>query len=248
MKDFFDLYKLYLKINRMGWVKSKRKGPGGIGYTFETLLGKEEDDFQIPDFKSIEIKTMRFFSKRTLHLFTLTPDGDFLFPIKRLLDTIGYPSKFDVSCKIFQANANACEYSMVGLSKKIRLNVNYEKQKVELLAFKSSGQKIDVNISWSFELLEKTLESKLKNLAIVMAKHKVLNNEEYFHYSKIIFYKIRDFDTFISLIEKGIITIIFNIDVFKSGKRIGQVHDHGTGFCINLNNVDSLYKKIILDV
>ena len=248
MKDFFDLYNLYLKINRMGWIKSKRKGPGGIGYTFETLLGKEEDDFQIPDYKSIEIKAMRFKSRRVLHLFTLTPDGDFLFPIKRLLGKIGYPSKINPSCNIFRANISACEYSMIGWSRRVRLEVNYEAKKIELLAFKSNGEKIDVDISWSFELLEKTLDTKLKNLAIIMADHKMVNGEEYFQYMRIIFYKLREFDKFISSIEKGVITISFNIDVFKSGNRIGQIHDHGTCFCINVKNIDDLYKKIILDV
>lgn len=248
MKDFYDLYNLYSHVNKMGWVKSLRKGPGGIGYTFETLIGKEEEDFPIPDFNSIEIKTMRYKSKKTLHLFTLTPDGDYLFPIKRILDTLGYPSKWNRDYKMLMVNVNAKEYSFIGLSKKIRLNVNRKEQKIELLAFKSNGEEIDIDVSWSFDWLKQVLEAKLNNLAVIKAYHKIIAGQEYFNYSNISFYKLKSFETFISLIYDGVINVTFNIDIFKSGRRIGQVHDHGTSFWINLDNIDLLYKKINLDL
>ena len=53
------LYKEFLKIKKKGWIKTMKKGYGGVGYTFERLLGKEVDSFRIPDFHGIEIKTMR---------------------------------------------------------------------------------------------------------------------------------------------------------------------------------------------
>ncbi len=59
----------------MGWIESKRKGTTGIGYTFETLLGKEEESFPIPDYGSIEIKTRYRNAKFPITLFNATPDG-----------------------------------------------------------------------------------------------------------------------------------------------------------------------------
>ena len=40
----------FFEIKRTGWIKSMRNGPAGIGFTFEKLLGKEEDHFFLPDF------------------------------------------------------------------------------------------------------------------------------------------------------------------------------------------------------
>ena len=88
-ENFKVLYKKFVDIRNMGWIQSKRKGTTGIGYTFETLLEKPEEHFPIPDFEDIEIKTMRKFSKKILHLFSITPDGDFLFPMKRALNILG---------------------------------------------------------------------------------------------------------------------------------------------------------------
>ena len=87
MQEDIDSFKnIFLKIKKMGYVKSKRRGDTGIGYTFEELIDKPEENFPIPDYNSIEIKTCRKSSNKAIHLFSATPDGDFLFPVKRVVD------------------------------------------------------------------------------------------------------------------------------------------------------------------
>ena len=61
---------------------------------------------------------------------------------------------------------------------------------------------------------------------------------DYYYYHTINFYKLRDFDTFINLIEKGIIEISFKIGYYKTGKRMGNIYDHGTDFSINIGNIN----------
>ena len=56
-KNFNSLYFRFLRIKQLGWIKSMRKGPTGVGYTFEELLNKKEDHLPLPDYKGIEIKT-----------------------------------------------------------------------------------------------------------------------------------------------------------------------------------------------
>lgn len=56
------LNKKFLEIKKMGWIKSKRKGHTGVGMTFEYLIGTNENNFEIPDFNGIEIKTKRNYS------------------------------------------------------------------------------------------------------------------------------------------------------------------------------------------
>jgi hypothetical protein len=44
------------EVKGRGWIDTMRAGDTGIGYTFETLLGIEENNDQTADFKGIEIK------------------------------------------------------------------------------------------------------------------------------------------------------------------------------------------------
>lgn len=80
-----ELYHSYLEINRLGWIKTMRNGYGGIGYTYESLLNKEEDTFPLADYKGIEIKTMRKNSRRVLHLFNIHQTVIICFQLKEFL-------------------------------------------------------------------------------------------------------------------------------------------------------------------
>ena len=50
--NFDTLLQKFEEIKEMGWIKSLRKGPTGIGYTFEKLIGKDEDSLCCPDFNA----------------------------------------------------------------------------------------------------------------------------------------------------------------------------------------------------
>ena len=63
MNDFYELYKNFMRIKKMGWIRTMRNGSTGVGYTFESLLNKNEVSFNVPDFGDIEIKTKRYFTK-----------------------------------------------------------------------------------------------------------------------------------------------------------------------------------------
>ena len=84
-KQMRDLLVEFLKIKNKGWIKSLRKGPTGIGYTFETLLGKPEETFPIADYRGIEIKVKRKYSKGTITLFNAAPDNE-LFITKQIYE------------------------------------------------------------------------------------------------------------------------------------------------------------------
>lgn len=55
------------------WYLTHRKGDTGIGKTFEDLLGKEEDNFQLPDFENIELKA-HLDNNSLITLFTKSPN------------------------------------------------------------------------------------------------------------------------------------------------------------------------------
>ena len=208
------------------------------------LLKKEEDDFPTPDYHDIEIKVMNDNTKTNLHLFSLMPDGDYLFPIKRILQEIGYPIKSSQNERVLYQTFNSSSYTKLLFGQKGIIHVNYNESKVELMVLDHKNENINVGISWSFDYLKKRLELKLKYLAFIRVSSCIICGEGYYHYHTINFYKLRGFDSFIDLIDKGIIEITFKIGMHKFGNKVGKPYDHGTDFSIKVSNLDLLYDKI----
>ena len=241
-ENLIDLNKSFLEIKKKGFIKSKRKGSTGIGYTFEELLNKNEDNFSFPDYNGIEIKTFRRNSRQEIHLFSATPDGDFLFPIDRLIRKLGYPDRLNPNHKVFNMRFNGKCYTKIGLYKLAKIFV--ENEKISFNGYDRKYGDLKMDISWSFELLRKKLEIKLNYLAIIKAENKYINNEEYFFYYDIKFYKLKSFDVFIDLLKKGFVTISFNVGVYRDKKRDGKMHDRGTGFKIKVKDLNLLFDEI----
>ncbi len=235
--DMKELLNMFNIIKSMGYVHSKRKGSTGVGYTFECLINKEEDSNPGPDFKSIEIKTMRFVSKQKVHLFNAAPDGDCDFPIKNVLDKLGY-KKNDVKACYISVVAN--KMTSIGYYKRAILIVNYDKEKIYLKGYNPYGNELGLNVSWSFERLKEKINTKLKKMAIIKAQNKFLNNNELFYYDRITFYKLKSFNTFIKLIEEGIIKVTFKVkEQFDE-----HLENHGVDFSIEIKDIELLFDKI----
>ena len=243
-EEIKSLNKQFERIRDIGWIKERTRGLGSCGYTFERLLEKSEDDFPVPDYNNIEIKVMNDNTKTNLHLFNLTPDGDYLFPIKRLLYEIGCPEKDDRTKRKLYVTLNATSFKKLVFGRKAKISVNYEKAKIELIILNNKDEDINIGVSWSFDYLKERLELKLKYLAFIRASSTIICGEGYYHYHKINFYKLRDFNTFIDLIDKGIIEITFKIGTHKEGTKIGKVYDHGTDFSIRVIDIERLFEEI----
>ena len=87
------------------------------------------------------------------------------------------------------------------------------------------------------------LYSKMKILAYIEADSKYINNCEYFMYNEIIFYRLKGFDTFIDLLDKGIININFKVGGYIDEK-LSLIDSHGVSFCIKSTNLNLLYDCI----
>ena len=129
---------------------------------------------------------------------------------------------------------------MIGLYYIYRIKVDRTKQLIRLLISNYNTTYIDSSISWSFDYLRDKLYRKLKYLALVYAKSKFIDGEEYFLYNRIAFFKLRGFDSFLDLIENGKIHIQFNArSIYSNGKH--KIHDHGTAFKIHERDVQLLF-------
>ena len=238
------LYNKYLQISKLGWVKGISNTKGNIGITFEHLLEKEKENFPLPDYLGFEIKTYENKTRELIHLFNLTPDGDYLFPIPRILKKLGCPDKEKPQYKIFYRSFGARKYTSIGLFKKGKLIMNYSQEKVELHVYDEKNRDIEIGVSWSFESLKERLYLKLGYLAFIKADSKIINDEKYFYYNKIKFYKLKSFKKFLYLIDHNYIEATFKIGVFKEEKREGQIYDHGTDFSIKVYNISDLFEEI----
>ena len=78
------LYKLFLKIKEKGLFKGLTNNPGEVGLNFEKLIGNTGGDFNIPDFRDIEIKCINTSKNTDVCLFSSAPYGSVPFPILKL--------------------------------------------------------------------------------------------------------------------------------------------------------------------
>ncbi len=243
-KSIKQLKQDFERIKNMGWIESRRQGPTGVGYTFESLLGKEEENFELPDYQDIEIKTHLTFGRGKMKLFAATPDGDYLFPIQNIVTKYGYPDKDLPNYKVFKGAISSQKFTPIGTHYLFKIVVNLKEEKLQLLVVNHQLEKESEEVSWSFQMLQEKLTRKLQTLAVVSAYQKERNGKPFYQYHNIRFFSLKGFDVFLKLIESGVVQINFTIGIFKKGDRMGQLHDHGTEFIIQEKDLEKLYSII----
>ena len=236
-----ELHDKFLEIKNRGWIQGVRNGTSNIGDTFERLVGVPQNGFEIPDYKGIEIKTKRNTSKSYITLFSATPDGPHFHEVDRLKNKYGYPHSKHKEYKVLNNCVFVGYCKLIGLNYYFKLKIDRKNQKLFLLIFDKQGILIEDDVFWYFDTLKEKLCRKFSILAYINADTKNVNNIEYFKYTKITFYLLKDFDTFIYLMEKNIIRVEFKIGVYLSGKKKGQLYDHGTSFQIKEENLHRLF-------
>ena len=240
-QDVIELYKKFQSIKDRKWVKNIGIGTGSMGTTFEYLIGREENSLEIPDFGEIEIKTKHFNSKSYISLFHMTPCGRYYHEVERLKDIYGYPDRTLPQYKVLNNSVFCTCRTNIGKRYQFMLKVEKKEERIYLCIFDKLGILIEKDVYWDFDTIKEKLYRKLKMLALIKGRTKKINGERFYHFFDMKLYCLKDFSTFISLIEKGVIRINFSIGVFKHGKRRGQIHDHGTSFDIQECDLLKLY-------
>lgn len=251
MKQYYDnidniiteLYDKFIHIKKVGWIKGNKKNKGAAGILFEELIGNTYNNFELPDYKGIEIKTKYSSKEKYISLFSAVPDS-FLFEIKRIVESYGYPDKDYPQFNIFNMDIYSFKYNKSTSNYIFKLDVDLDKKQVILKVFDSKFNLIDDKTRWSFELLKEKLERKLSYLAFIKVEKLFLHNEVFFKYNQIEFYKLIDFDTFIKLLKKGNIKLTFRIGIYKDSRKLGNLYDHGSSFNIKTKNLEKLFQKV----
>ena len=246
--EFERLMKDVQKIKDQGWILSVCGGSRAVGRTFETALGLDENELEIPDYEGvIEIKAKSIRNDnlyKHINLFSAAPDN-YLFETKRILNTYGYPNHKDNKLKAFNYSFST-KKTVFSRGYYYKLKVDRKNEKVILNVYdKFTGFLIDDDIAWSFDMLREKLYRKFKYLLYAKAKRKFEHNELFFRYVDIRFYILKDFECFLKAIENGYIRVTFKIDTYIKGPKYGMINDHGTSFDIDedyLEEVFYLYK------
>lgn len=233
----------FKKISEKGYIKGIYNNNSSIGRTFENELNLPRNTMEIPDYNGIEIKTRRTYSKSYITLFTAVPDGEVPQEIERIKNTYGYPYKNDKRYKALYVDIYGNIKNYGGVKYQYKLDVDRKEKKIFLCIYDRYDNLIERKTYWSFIYLESKISLKLNVLAIVNAWTNKIRGWNYFKYYKIDFYIFKDFETFLNLIENGVIKITFKIDIHKDEKRYGKTYDHGCSFDIKESDIIKLYNK-----
>ena len=235
-------------IKEKGYVRGIYNSSSAIGRTFEKELGLLMNKNSIPDYNGVEIKTRRTYSKSMITLFSAVSNGEEHLEIKRLKDTYGYPYYRDRKYKCLYVEIYANKLTFGGRYYQYKLDVDKVNKRLYLCVYNVYGDLIERKVYWSFDYLRQKLEAKLNYLALVHAWPKSIDNWNYFKYYKIDFYKLKDFNCFLFLLENDKIKLSLKIDIYLDSANYGKMYDHGCSFSISEDDLNKLFYKYIIDV
>jgi len=243
LKNILKLKNEFKKISEKGYIKGIYNNSASIGRTFENELNLGMNKESVPDYNGIEIKTRRTYSKSMITLFNAVPDGDKPLELRRLRDRYGWPYRRDKKYKALYAEVFGNIMKFAGIKYQYKLDVNRKDEKIYLCIYDKEGNLYEKEVYWSFEYLKNKLLNKLKVLALIEVWPNKIDDWNYFKYYKINFYLLKDFESFIHLIEIGKVKLTIKIDIYTDEENYGKMYDHGCGFSISANDINLLFNN-----
>lgn len=237
-KDNLDeLLRVFNELRNLEWIFTPRKRTDGLlGNVFEDLIGKEEDNLSIADWRGIELKTTRNSTSSLVTLFSKSPDhpkgaNSYL--------RLNYGSlNEEHGLKVLNTTINAVSFNNHREGYSYKIGVDRVNKRLNLIIVESSSKKVlDDKVYWDFAVLEKALKTKLKTIAIIYGDEKEEFGQTFVRFTKLKVINGLDMDSLLSALENGDLKIDIRIGVYSSGKNKGKTHDHGTGFRIHLTKL-----------
>jgi hypothetical protein len=231
MTTFQDVVQKLKEINEQGFCRTHRAGNTGIGKTLEDLLGIQENNIPGPDIGDIiELKSARKPSSSMLTLFTKAPLPNSANTY--LLNNYGYVTGESQGKHILHTTVNGQSFNTIRGSRGFK--VGHRDDKIILEATPAT----EYEVYWTRDTIKACLENKYpKGLAYVKADFRGSGANEEFHFNEAYFLEGFDFNNFMSLLDIGRILIDIRIGQYSDGR----THDHGTGFRIFPDTLDSIF-------
>ena len=212
-------------IKDKGFIRSKRKGPTGIGYTLESELGIKENNIAVPDLGFSELKSHRENHTGLITLFTFNKQ---VWKIKPLLAIEKYGS-YDKNKR------KGMYYTVTQKPNSAGLFIICNNDNIQIQH--TSGEVI---LQWTMDSIAERFSQKVKSLILVSAKVEFREGREYFHY-----YRARLLQG--SMNKQGFVNAFisgdFVIDLRLHDKKT-MARNHGTGFRVKENKLINLFSNI----
>jgi hypothetical protein len=221
-----EFKKKFYDIKARGFIKSHRKGDGGVGNTLENELGLKENCISGPDFEGNELKAARKGAGGKQTLFT--KEGEWVVSQKDYIAHYGFPH----TTKIGEMSGQSTVTKTVnnrGLS--IATTDEY-------CAVVHSDTII---VEWDWDTLVDQFAKKFPACVKVFADVEKRDGVEYFHYNEVYRYIGTDKNLFRTAIENDVIAIDIRL---RTQKNIGKsLRNRGTAFRINHDKMEELFNR-----
>ncbi len=212
------------ELKDRGFVKSLRKGPTGIGFTFETLMGVKENNLALPDIDGIEIKAHRDNSKNMITLFTFNRKAWKINP----LEAIKKYGSYDDNGRLGMYYTMSLTPNSAGLF----LTVN----ETDISVQHTSGEII---ATWQLSTLAERFSQKIPALLLISSHTEERAGIEYFHFYRGQLMRDTSKELLSELFKTGNLLVDLRLHDKKTRAR-----NHGTGFRTFEDKLPLLFKRI----
>lgn len=229
MKEIALIKKRLPEISNMGFIQSLRKGNTGVGYTFETLFGIEENNDSGADLNGkIEFKAQR--KARSCRTSSFTQAPIWHYQLRDIIKKYGKTHAEDSDRVNWYPSLNSDE-NPAGLI----LSVSGGD-----LLIKDNHQNLVLG-EIPIEILKYRFKQKLNKLLLVYAESKKIDKVEYFHYNEAYLCQEPGLDNIQQLILEDKLVVEPRCHLFKS---TNKVRDRGVAFRMNGTHLKSLYSDV----
>ena len=211
-----DLLGRFDAVKSRGWIDTLRSGDTGVGYTFETLIGVEENNDQIADFRGIELKCKGkkegapLGTTGKINLFQAGPTWAQRMPTADRIRILGTRGEDGLYSCFSQVTTNPNNLNLL-------LNILDDEQQVRL-----EKQEHEIG-HWTLDRLEHRLQEKHARAAFIKARHQVHDNRVQYRYEELVYCERPSIDRFVQLVERH--NIVF--EFLMSEKTPRKVRNHG---------------------
>lgn len=195
------------------WIRTRRAGPTGVGYTLETLLGIDANTSQIADVDGVELKAYRRGGSRgegkLVTLFSKTPEWILPNKGRGLLERYGYDrgGRRSLYCTI------TCVPNSLGF----QLELLTDNQRIV-----ATNGGVNV-LAYTLATLEQRLKEKHPATLFIVAESRGRGANEEFRYDTIVLHREPSLSNFLDLTLENAIGLDLTLHLRDSG----TARDHG---------------------
>jgi hypothetical protein len=216
--------KRFSKIKEQGFVRTRRRGPTGVGHTLQELLGIKEDNIALPDLQNVELKAHRIGTNSMITLFTFNRKAWKMKPLEAIRK-YGTPD----------LNGRIGLYFTMSLTPNSQgLFLYTDSQAISVRHI--SGEII---AQWQIEDLQDQFLRKFPAMILVSAFCEERGGVEWFHYSRARLLTGTSAETLLNQILSG--NIMVDLRLHDKGT---SARNHGTAFRAFEDKLPLLFNNI----